>query len=420
MPFANQTTNLKTNQIRTSQPVQFNYMNHHSSTLQSNAKLMKHKKNRQLDKLRTPMNVENHSNIMAPTSTSSNDDELMERQNLNNSIIEDRLLNSSTSSLIKSNDNSVCRLFINNQGVHTNRSIVNPDNSNFGDSNNFYQNIGQNIVQNKFQTSQNLHSQSVDNLKKERDNKTMISNRLLELYNNNLTNHQVNKDKIRQYNSNLSLRTSKYQRCVVNIPTSIPVFKSSLANLNNNQLDNFNNDDEDDLRSPPPPAPPARKISLPVELRNDAFTSSYQKNQQYLNESSNEFKDQKKCLSFNHSTPSINLTQFKYNLYLNKLKEDEYQKQLEQNKLEQEQMMSQVSIDESLTKSLVASTSSIESINDQDLINSNLNCDLNNDQDDQNLRPSTSASTTTRIMINFRKSNNQGIIGHFNRIIWVN
>lgn len=211
-------------------------------------------------------------------------------------------------------------------------------------------------------------------------------------------------------------------------------------------------------------------MSLPVELRNEehGFSGGYPMNGQpagnqfFFNESKD--FEQKKCLSFNHSTPTINnLNQFRYNrLYLNKLKQDEYQKQLEQNKLEQQ--LSQSSTNESLSKSLVGSmsASSLKSIEDPALkettgnstgelgglsmsdvlqnmgdangglnsglsgalnsglnsglsgglnsdlnsgMNSRLNSSLNgNLDDDDELRPSTSASTnTTRIMINFKK-----------------
>lgn len=174
------------------------------------------------------------------------------------------------------------------------------------------------------------------------------------------------------------------------------------------------------------PAPPERKVSLPVELRNEEH--AYQMNGQPIGNQFffNESKDfeQKKCLSFNHSTPTINnLNQFRYSrLYLNKLKQEEYQKQLEQNKLEQQlsQSSTNESLSKSLSKSLVGSmsASSLKSIEDQYLkeiaangessgiamSSSPKNEPVNSALDDDELRPSTSASSnTTRIMINFKK-----------------
>ena len=196
------------------------------------------------------------------------------------------------------------------------------------------------------------------------------------------------------------MKTNKYQRCVVNIPNLQPVFKSALTNQS---IDSFNEDD----CSPPSPAPPQvplRKVSLPIELRNnesDETVNSLKSNQnQFTFNESPDFKNHTKYLSFNHSTPTINnLNQFRYSLYFNKLKQEEYQKQLEQNKLEQEQLSESSFVD---AKSI---SSSLRSINQN--LNSNLNNNLISNQEDENneeIRPSTSASSnTTRIMINFKK-----------------
>lgn len=471
VPFPGQTS-LKTNQVRTSQPVHFDFMSNGSNlgTLPSNSKLIKQKKS-QLDKLRASLSGQQQQ--MVPTSTRANN-ELAETQNQVNSIIETQMFNNSSSTaLIKSNDNSVCRLFINNQGIHTNRPAPESDAGDPDAANVIYQNVAQ---MSKYQTTSqtNNHSQSVDNLTANKS----ISSQLLDFYNSHLSsqNYSSAKDKTRPYNSNLSLRANKYQRCVVNIPNAQPVFKSALSNQSDTNVHSDNlNDDTDSIQSPPPPgnfafifynvestfifcslfslifesrsnltiftilnffihtAPPERKVSLPVELRNEehGFTGGYPMNGQPASNQFffNESKDfeQKKCLSFNHSTPTINnLNQFRYSrLYLNKLKQGEYQKQLEQNKLKQP--LSQSSTNESLSKSLVGSmsASSLKSIEDPNLKEtagnptgelggmsmsdvlqnmSDANSGLNGNLDDDELRPSTSASTnTTRIMINFKK-----------------
>ena len=238
VPFASQTTSLKTNPVRTSQPVHFDLIGNGDNlgTLPSNSKLIKHKKS-QLDKLRASLSGQQ----MVPTSTRANN-ELAETQNLANSIIEDQMfhnqMNSSTSSLIKPNDSSVCRLFINNQGIHTNRPPEDADPASI------YQNVA------KYQTASqtNAHSQSVDNLT---TNKS-ISSQLLDFYNSQ--QHSSAKDKARPYNSNLSLRANKYQRCVVNIPNAPAMFKSALPVQSDTDIHSDKlNDDTDSIQSPPPP-----------------------------------------------------------------------------------------------------------------------------------------------------------------------
>lgn len=476
VPFvqANQTTTIKTNQsiVRTNQPItHLDFKNHGALNGDSNrnglskiSKLSKHlvKKN-QLDKSRNGQQM--------PTSACNQilatNNQLAETQNLNNTIIEGKLF--------KANE-SVCRLFINNGQESNAESQINNQMIN--------KNKYQISSQNKYQS--NHHSQSVDNLVTKTSS---ISDRLLDFYNKNQPQAFTNQtystigksmDKTR-YNSNLSLRT-KYQRCLVNIPNlQMPIFKSALSNqleeqlkehlqeqienqtvddqTNSNQTpinelnerfdDNFNDSESytsELIPSPAPPAPPERKVSLPAELRNDdRFMDSYQNQQstdhfRFDQTSINDLKNQAKCLSFNHSTPTINnLNQFRYSFYLNKLKENEYQKQLEQNKLEQDQL-SQSSTNESLVKSMntISSNSSLKSfkpINTIDEMNkfensiihpqsihqsihqSNAFCSSNHsspihkmtneieNEDEFTIRPSTSASTnTTRIMINYKKS----------------
>lgn len=365
----NQNTNLKTNQVRTNQPVHFDFMNGNNLTniksFNKNLAVQTAKwknylqmKENQMDKLRSIKSQQ------IPTSTRALDtnNELMEAQNLNNTIIEDQLFKSSAS-LLKSEENSIrdnsLRLLINN-GQNDNR----PDTH----------------------TSNQIHSQSVDNLSSSMANKS-IGNHLLDFCNNNLANKSnvfnptyssIQKPDKSRYNSNLSLK-SKYHRCVVNIPNLPTVFKSSLSNQTDYKIDsdlNNLNDNFNEIESPPPPAP-ERKVSLPVELRNEEFISKLHRN--YSNEANQldqfnfkkDLKNQTKYLSFNHSTPTINsqLDQLRYNLYLNKLKQDEYGQEKEEPK-----------------------QSGHLEFN---------NCETTNDD---NLLPSTSTSpNTTRIMINYKK-----------------
>lgn len=246
VPFSGgQATSLKTNQVRTSQPVHFDFLSN-AGTLPSNSKLTKQKKS-QLDKLRASLSGHQPQMgpQMVPTSTRANN-ELAETQNLTNSIIEDQMFNSSSTALIKSNDNSVCRLFINNQGIHTNRSDGGePDTANV-----IYQNVAQLA---KYQTASqsNNHSQSVNDLTANKS----ISSQLLDFYNNNhlasQNSYSSTKDKARPYNSNLSLRANKYQRCVVNIPNAQPVFKSALCNQSDTNV--HSDHDTESIQSPPPP-----------------------------------------------------------------------------------------------------------------------------------------------------------------------
>lgn len=411
VPFVNHqttTTTLKTDQpVRTSQPTHFDFnsLTTGDSGLHKIAKLSKHlAKKTQLDKKRS---LNGGQQIPTSTRTLAANNELMESQNLSNSIIEDQLF--------KANE-SVCRLFINNDHERRNEEQIHRQLSHLSGE------MSKHAMQSqKYPTN---HSQSVDNLA----NKS-IGNRLLQFYNSNLSNQAytnqtystIDKADKGRYNSNLSLR-SKYQRCVVNIPNLQPVFKSALSSQferpnqteSDNQFENNFNDNEslasEEIPEPAPPIPPQRKVSLPAELRtaNDtAFTSyrnTHQTNQFSFDES-NDLKNQTNCLSFNHSTPTINsLNQFRYSIYLNKLKEDEYQKQLEQNRLEQDQL-SQSSTNESLVKSFdsASNSPSLRSLSRNSKISSKF--DQNNgesiDNEDELIRPST--SNTTRIMINYKK-----------------
>lgn len=419
VPFNHQiqpnTTTLKTNQlVRTSQPAHFEFnglSSLHSSVANSPHKISKLSKNlakkNQLDKLRFSLTGVVTSGQQLPTSTRAlASNELAEVQNLNNSIIEDQLF--------KAND-SVCRLLINNgqkSGVNEGGQITSQFHSQLtsdqlsGGPNDQFNN------QMASQAKYRISSQSVENLT---DNKP-IGNRLLDFYNNNLQSqafanqtYSIGKPEKGRFNSNLSLRT-KYQRCVVNIPNLPTVFKSAFANQSDLVNKNFNDNESlaseslasEDISSPPPPPAPERKVSLPVASPNEShdeglYSKANSTNQFFFNDST-DLKNQTKCLSFNHSTPTLNnLNQFRYNLYMNKLKENiEYHKQQRQDSMRQ----SNESIINAISNSSSQRSIGVNQHEKMDEINVS-KIDDSNDNNQDEVRPST--SNTTRIMVNYKK-----------------